>query len=820
MKKLIIPGVFGLGFVVIALGVGLILWKPASATLSFTDPAFEKTWNGLDKAVFEQAAAGRGYTWGPVVVGAESISGESYNGTVRKVAYFEKARMEINNPAGNKNDLFYVTTGLLVKELVTGLRQDGDETFTQLPPSTVQVAGDPNDGNANPNAPTYASFRNVVTIFGNQNGKPSSNSSIITASIDKAGNISSINPPETHSSSGYDDVTQHNIADVFVDYGKNTGKVWNGNSYLNSSIFYGNPTYVLGRPISEPFWISTQVAGSDRMVLVQLFERRVLTYTPSNPVGFKVEMGNVGQHYYKWRYTLNNSPIITPPATTVPTTTAAATPQPTRAVPAGKALNVNFGGDKNTFSNKMLGVNFVNWEHSWGKPYPSEVPGLVQALKAANVGLIRYAGGNWSNSVGWDRNQVRDPNIGWPDGKTGPYYFQYNPEEIDSVATLAKAVGADVMIEVNIFTSNPAMWADMVKYTNVEHNYGFKYWELGNELDAAKNGPTPDEYANDVSAYLDAMLAVDPSIQVIASGVASPYEATRQNYSDTITSLSEYLTKPFAVTSPKGAKIQAVSYHWYQACNSNDPADLTRYTWSNIADNSWRNTYSRKQADIFPPRITKELTKGTIPQGVTEYNFDACNFDNPMNGNFLNALWTADVLGRMNYNGVNFATRWEGYATQSYSIIYPDKVNGTTIINVSPAYYAYLMYANYFGDKIVESSSFDNANISIWASRDTSDPSKLKLMVTNLSGSDITAPINLAGFNASSGSVYQMKSANPTEITKASLDATATINDVSVDAMNVAGSLASIKPVPLAVSGSAFNYVFPAYTTTAIILTK
>lgn len=133
MKKLIIPGVFGLGFVVIALGVGLILWKPASATLSFTDPAFEKTWNGLDKAVFEQAAAGRGYTWGPVVVGAESISGESYNGTVRKVAYFEKARMEINNPAGNKNDLFYVTTGLLVKELVTGLRQDGDETFTQLP---------------------------------------------------------------------------------------------------------------------------------------------------------------------------------------------------------------------------------------------------------------------------------------------------------------------------------------------------------------------------------------------------------------------------------------------------------------------------------------------------------------------------------------------------------------------------------------------------------------------------------------------------------------------------------------------------------------
>jgi hypothetical protein len=37
-------------------------------------------------------------------------------------------------------------------------------------------------------------------------------------------------------------------------------------------------------------------------VLVQLFERRILTYTPGNPRGFEVEMGNVGQHYHRWRY--------------------------------------------------------------------------------------------------------------------------------------------------------------------------------------------------------------------------------------------------------------------------------------------------------------------------------------------------------------------------------------------------------------------------------------------------------------------------------------------------------------------------------------
>jgi hypothetical protein len=52
----------------------------------------------------------------------------------------------------------------------------------------------------------------------------------------------------------------------------------------------------------EPVWISIQVNGENRSVLFQAFERRTLTYTPSNPPGWQVEMGNVGLHYYLWRY--------------------------------------------------------------------------------------------------------------------------------------------------------------------------------------------------------------------------------------------------------------------------------------------------------------------------------------------------------------------------------------------------------------------------------------------------------------------------------------------------------------------------------------
>ena len=77
--------------------------------------------------------------------------------------------------------------------------------------------------------------------------------------------------------------------------------------------------FVFGRPISEPFWVTTKVAGTVQTVLVQMFERRVLTYTPTNSTAFQVEMGNVGQHYFKWRYVANNpNPSPTPTPTPTP----------------------------------------------------------------------------------------------------------------------------------------------------------------------------------------------------------------------------------------------------------------------------------------------------------------------------------------------------------------------------------------------------------------------------------------------------------------------------------------------------------------------
>ena len=282
----------------------------AASVGHFNDPGFASTWQRIDKPVTDLGTgAGRGYTWGPAFPLIGYRAEESYNGITRTVQYFDKARMEVNNPAADPKSPYYVTTGLLVKEMVSGLQQDGDNTFTQFYPNNTQIAGDPNFSFGNVIAPTYASFKEVATIDPSQNRAVAASAKLINQRIAKNGQVQTVVPPEQRFFATYDSVTGHNIADVFDQFANQSGPIWNGSSYVSAKIFSDNPTYVLGRPITEPYWVRAIVGGFEQDVLVQLFERRVLTYTPSNPASYRVEMGNIGQAYYNWRYVDNAPPV-------------------------------------------------------------------------------------------------------------------------------------------------------------------------------------------------------------------------------------------------------------------------------------------------------------------------------------------------------------------------------------------------------------------------------------------------------------------------------------------------------------------------------
>ena len=92
----------------------------------------------------------------------------------------------------------------------------------------------------------------------------------------------------------------HGVAKAFVDFMNGQGLVAQGNGYVQSQVY--DPLFVFGLPVTGAYWVKVKVGGVERPILFQVFERRVLTYNPANQPAFRVEMGNVGQHYKLWRY--------------------------------------------------------------------------------------------------------------------------------------------------------------------------------------------------------------------------------------------------------------------------------------------------------------------------------------------------------------------------------------------------------------------------------------------------------------------------------------------------------------------------------------
>jgi hypothetical protein len=354
----------------------------------FSNPSFRNNWQRADYPVAIGAVT-RGFTWGPdTFFSTTEPYVEGPNGQ-RQVEYLDKARMEITRPDYDKNNPYYVTNGLLVKEMVSGLQQMGDYSFSQRYPAyDVPVAGDP--FSVNPEAPTYASFYALNNFYRTQprpvtttttsttfkigigsgefnraladtpvvtpspavttttpvgsptltpgtgspvvtptptptitqpptptssnSGPPTTNDNLlekqpdrtnekVTATLARNGQLgenSLLGAVDGATYVYWERTLGHNIPKVFWDFLNQTGTVYDGRGLVNGKVFDWVQT--MGYPISDAYWVRTNVAGIPRDVMVQLYERRILTFTPSNPAGFHVEMGNVGRHYHNWRY--------------------------------------------------------------------------------------------------------------------------------------------------------------------------------------------------------------------------------------------------------------------------------------------------------------------------------------------------------------------------------------------------------------------------------------------------------------------------------------------------------------------------------------
>jgi hypothetical protein len=221
-----------------------------------------------------------------------------------------------------------------------------------------------------------------------------------------------------------------------------------------------------------------------------------------------------------------------------------------------------------TVPGTAIGINGSTYD---GALTDTAVPGL---LSAVGTDLVRFPGGTASDSYNWKNNT--DVLSGRPQAVN-----------FDQYATLLSQTGAQGMITVNYGTGDTAgtmqspaesgaqFAADWVRYSNVTHHYGIKYWEIGNEVYgngtyganwepdqhcASGSNPAncgPAVYAQNVKAYIAAMKAVDPSI-VVGVVLTAP-----GSWPDGVTSAGSPQAWDQTVLPALGNQIGFADIHWY-----------------------------------------------------------------------------------------------------------------------------------------------------------------------------------------------------------------------------------------------------------------
>ncbi len=148
---------------------------------------------------------------------------------------------------------------------------------------------------------------------------------------------------------------------------------------------------------------------------------------------------------------------------------------------------------------------------------------LGETLKDLGAAWLRYPGGGKS-----DFHCFAPPPYAKAEPQVWGWYAKWQGQrmDFDAYVALCRAVGAEPHVVVGCDNQERTgrtwdQWLEhavaWVRYANVVKKYGVKRWEIGNENWHNKTAP-PAEMARIVVRFAQAMKAVDPTIQVGASG--------------------------------------------------------------------------------------------------------------------------------------------------------------------------------------------------------------------------------------------------------------------------------------------------------------
>jgi hypothetical protein len=312
---------------------------------------------------------------------------------------------------------------------------------------------------------------------------------------------------------------------------------------------------------------------------------------------------------------------------------------------------------------------------------------LISGMTAAGLASARYAGGYGGIQADLEN---------WLGGVTctqtlGSTAAANNVESNDSVDNylpgVVQPLNLDVVFTVN-YGSNPpqcdaggdpaANGASLVEHANAVHNYGIKYWEIGNEVFSSNTEPdfhanphSGSSYAANEPLFYAAMKAKDPSIKIgVPIGL--------NNYG--------YQTN-FDLPVLANASYDAVIYHNYPMVDPITDGD-TLYT-DRVAS-SLRRTRS-----ALLKLQTELLNAGKSPDSIwiTEWNGEVSgDMWSRQSTGAVAPMFVATQLAEYMQAGVQLATWWAQGNGNGCSILNYD-ANGDTAYNWWKCGSASLVYA-------------------------------------------------------------------------------------------------------------------------------
>jgi hypothetical protein len=412
--------------------------------------------------------------------------------------------------------------------------------------------------------------------------------------------------------------------------------------------------------------------------------------------------------------------------------------------PAITHIGVNATNAIRTADARWFGINTAIWDGDL------DTPETVSELNEAGFQMLRFPGGSESDDYNWASNTT--------DTNTWPWATSF-----ENFALVATTIGANVIITANYGTGTPAEAAAWVRDSNVTNQYGFKYWEIGNEeygtweTDTNVYPHDPYTYATRAQSYIQQMKAADPSIKigvVVITGQDTDSNGyTNHPATNSATGQVHDGWTPVLLSTLRqlGVRPDFAIYHWYPEYTGteSDPFLLQ-------GSGNWLGDAADLRAqitDYFGAAGTN------IELLVTENNSNAGE-QGKQSVSLVNGLYHADSLAQLMKTEFNSCIWWDlrdGPATNGnmdptlygwrmYGDLGTINGLGTVLSNRYPHFFTAKLMPHVIGagDTVLNASS-DYALVSAYAARRTNGSLTL-LAINKDSLSSFTADIAMANY--------------------------------------------------------------------------